>query len=184
MTLAAAIDCFQEPVCGLKSALSSQDPHTGAEVNALQDLLPSYLLTLVRALSVQFSDKTDIGRTDSGVEHHDVIEKCQVCCKFIVICSPIPVQVGATGRKCPPSLCHPSWGAAKTPLNFCVETRTCSVLCCSHHPTSSFSPCRDPGDALRNFLSCNDASSRLPSVGCDFAAHLVHVLNSPPTLWI
>lgn len=26
MTLAAAIDCFQEPVCGLKSALSSQDP--------------------------------------------------------------------------------------------------------------------------------------------------------------
>lgn len=47
-----------------------------------------------------------------------------------------------------------SWGAAKTSPNFSVETRTCPVLCCSHHPTSSSSPCRDPGDALRNSLSC------------------------------
>lgn len=47
MALAVAIDCLQESVCGLSSALSSQDPHTGAEVNALEDLLSSYLLTLV-----------------------------------------------------------------------------------------------------------------------------------------
>lgn len=47
MTLAVAIDCLQEPVCGLSSALSSQDAHTGAEVNALEELLSSYLLTLL-----------------------------------------------------------------------------------------------------------------------------------------
>lgn len=50
MTLAAAIDLLQESVCGLKSAQSSRDTHTSAEINAQQDLSSSYLLILVGVL--------------------------------------------------------------------------------------------------------------------------------------
>lgn len=79
--------------------------------------------------------------------------------------------------KCPTSLCLPCWGSVETPLHFCIKPKTCPVswLCYCYYPTLSLSLCRNIGGAFRCSL-CNMVPH---STGCEFFAHLVHVLDSP-----
>lgn len=111
-----------------------------------------------------------------------MIENHHVCCKIIAVCLPHPVQV-ASSRKKVFSFTVPS--QLNISQNFPILLHENQDLPCGM--AVLFPPSHTLIWSLQRSWRClemfpllHDASSRLPSTGCDFAAHLVHVLDSPP----
>lgn len=107
---------------------------------------------------------------------------CCVCHKIIATCLPSPVQV-ASSRKRASSFTLPSQlrVSQNTPV-FLHENQDKPCVMAGLFPPACtlIRSLQRYWQLLQVLPLLNDASSTLLSAQCDFAAHLVHVLDSPP----